>query len=164
MAEKKLKLWNGRMSPPYDHGYVAAYSRADAIRVIAEGLGRGSRGMVTELRDYWSEGAWGNQMIGIKPERGLWAQKTRTSDVLRIVNGKTSTVERGPEWVEFQAKEKAEREQWKAAHQQEQEEKNERANRLADHLDPIFVRDVIADGAVVKFDYEGRKFEVREVE
>ena len=50
-------------------GYVAAYSRADAERVIEEYAGH--RPTRSELRDYWSP-CWGNPMDGIEPERGLW--------------------------------------------------------------------------------------------
>lgn len=82
---KELKIWNGRgycCVKPDDplfanrrpnlsvKGYVAAYSRADARRVIEEYTGRNPGD--TELRDYWQEGSWGNKMSGITPERGLW--------------------------------------------------------------------------------------------
>lgn len=83
---KTLKLWNGRAyccrkrSDPlwddvrpngYQKAYVAAYSRADARRVIQEYCGTlPSDG---ELRDYFSE-CWGRSMEGITPERGLWLE------------------------------------------------------------------------------------------
>jgi hypothetical protein len=82
---KKLHLWNGagyclrkRDDPAWadvpdnnaPHGYVAAYSRADARRIIAQYCGREPPD--SELRGYWSHGAWGNPMNGITPERGLW--------------------------------------------------------------------------------------------
>lgn len=82
---KTLKIWNGRGffcrkldDPLWEnvsgnatvHAYVAAYSRADACRVIEEYAGRSVPD--TELRVYWHEGAWGNRMEGISPERGLW--------------------------------------------------------------------------------------------
>lgn len=91
---KTLKIWNGRGYcchkssdplwsgiPPsaYSHAYVAAYSRADARRVIAEYTGREPHD--AEIRDYWSEGAWGNDMKGITPERGLWVAIGRASPV-----------------------------------------------------------------------------------
>ena len=91
---KTLKIWNGRGhflrkhdDPLWDgvahnassSGYVAAYSRADARRVIAEYTGRDPG--ETELRDYWSEGAWGSSMSGVTPERGLWISIGRGAPV-----------------------------------------------------------------------------------
>lgn len=73
---KKLRLFNGRFHEKdagQVHAYVAAYSRADAVRVITEYLGYKTRGMENELKVYWSE-TWGNPMIGIEPQRGLWVQ------------------------------------------------------------------------------------------
>lgn len=82
---RALKLFNGRAhvcwntkDPIWDgvnrngsmHAYVAAYSRADARRVIQEYCGHLPSD--SELRDYWHEGAWGNSMDGVTPERGLW--------------------------------------------------------------------------------------------
>lgn len=82
---RELKLWNGRgncllksgdpmwdgfRNNAYAHGYVAAYSRSDARRVIAEYCGRDPGD--AELRVYWNSGCWGNPMDGIAPERGLW--------------------------------------------------------------------------------------------
>lgn len=81
---KALKLWNGRAyalrrdndsmwegvrGNAYSHAYVAAYSRADARRVIVEYCGHDPGD--AELRDYWSE-AWGTNMKDVTPERGLW--------------------------------------------------------------------------------------------
>lgn len=82
---KELKIWNGRgyccrktgdahwaaIRTNVDvHAYVAAYSRADARRVIEEYSGRDPGD--TELKVYWCEGTWGNAMQGVTPERGLW--------------------------------------------------------------------------------------------
>lgn len=78
---KKLKLWNGRCYGPLPPSqwkrngeqaniYVAAYSREDARRVCTE-AGLLDPGVI-EIRDYWSEGGWGNPMNGITPERGIW--------------------------------------------------------------------------------------------
>ena len=82
---KELKLWNGRGycckkldDPSWDslgregppHAYVAAYSRADARRVIAEYCGKMPSDF--ELSVYWNEGTWGNYMNDVVPERGLW--------------------------------------------------------------------------------------------
>ncbi len=95
---KTLKIWNGRgyccikpsdplfsgMRPNgYVHAYVAAYSRADARRVIEEYTGIDPK--ETELRDYFSEGCWGNAMVNITPERGLWIIVGHNSDPVRVV-------------------------------------------------------------------------------
>lgn len=81
---KQLKLWNGRAYAlrrakdpmwegvrhnDYQTACVAAYSRADARRVIYEycGMDIGD----PELRDYWNSG-WGDRMQNVTPERGLW--------------------------------------------------------------------------------------------
>lgn len=87
MSKKKikpLKLFNGRawccvnhrdprwkgIRPDSCHAYVAAYSRADARRVIFEYAGNmPSDG---ELRDCWHADCWGNSMDGVEPKRGLW--------------------------------------------------------------------------------------------
>jgi hypothetical protein len=70
--KRKLKLFNGRLR--YDkregHGYIAAYSAEDAIRVLDQTIG--GRGNRTEIKVYWSHGLWGKPMDGIHPERGLW--------------------------------------------------------------------------------------------
>ena len=57
------------------HGYIAAYSVADAIRVLDEYVG--GRGNSTEIRKYWAHDCWGNPMDGITPERGLWVSEDR---------------------------------------------------------------------------------------
>lgn len=95
---KVLKFWNGagsvcrKSSDPLwhhlrfnqsPHAYVAAYSRADARRVIEEYCGRLPSD--NELREYWSE-CWGNAMNGIVPERGLWLQfKHSQAQVVRVL-------------------------------------------------------------------------------
>jgi hypothetical protein len=97
---KTLKVWNGKYDFVHKHGdpfwanhtsaprtaaaCVAAYSRADAIRVIVEYLGYKPRGMNAELRDYWSE-CWGHNMEGIKPERGLWVSRDGREIPIRVV-------------------------------------------------------------------------------
>ena len=65
------------------HIFIAAWSRADAVRLIGEYLGRAPRGTETELRDYFHQGCWGNPMAGITPERGLWAEFER-ENVVRL--------------------------------------------------------------------------------
>lgn len=62
-------LWQGFRINAYSKAYVAAYSRADARRVIVEYCGHDPGD--AELRDYWHE-CWGKSMQGITPERGLW--------------------------------------------------------------------------------------------
>jgi len=79
---RKLKLFNGR---DWDcrggHLYVAAYSEKDACDLSNEAYRR-LKGYtdrpdikattLNEVRNYWSKGCWGDRMIGITPERGLW--------------------------------------------------------------------------------------------
>ena len=82
---KSLKIWNGRgycarkhndplwgdvKGNGYVHGYVAAYSRADARKLIEEYCGHAPSD--SEIKNYWAENAWGNDMQGIEPVRGLW--------------------------------------------------------------------------------------------
>lgn len=86
MSVRKLKIWNGNAQTmiPWDlakarlvrhnsyvHAYACAHSRADLCRMLAEWS---NSAIVSDsyIRDYWSEGAWGNAMTGITPERGLW--------------------------------------------------------------------------------------------
>jgi hypothetical protein len=72
---KPLKLFNGRWGRGgADHIYVAAHSQADAIRVVNELYGEG-RLSTSEIKNYWSKGAWGTNMEGITPERGAWVVK-----------------------------------------------------------------------------------------
>lgn len=81
----ELKIWNGRgwgmrNTPEYvEHCYVAAHSRADAVRLINE---LDPRAMMTdrEIKEYFAEGCWGNVMDGITPERGVWVTRTGKSD------------------------------------------------------------------------------------
>lgn len=86
---RALRFWNGRdiccrnyTDPRYKntainttlHCSVAAYSRADARRVIESYTGRLPSD--AELRDYWSE-CWGSNMDGVPRERGLWIEFER---------------------------------------------------------------------------------------
>jgi hypothetical protein len=94
MAAKKLHLFNGRWMEGRHgcgHAYVAANSRADAARVITEALGREPRGVLNELKVYWSHGAWGDSMAGIKPERGIWVQQDRHSKPARLLPAQPGT-------------------------------------------------------------------------
>ena len=85
MAETKtLRLWNGRWK---DRGrvYVAAYTRADAGRLLSQAAGAELPAIDREIRDYFSE-CWGNTMDGITPERGVWVQTgSRISKPVRVV-------------------------------------------------------------------------------
>jgi hypothetical protein len=86
---KRLKLWNGRgwdqRRPPdgkgVEHCYVAAYSRADAVRLINQAAGH-SWNIVSdhEIKVYYNDSCWGNTMDGIEPERGVWVTRTHRPD------------------------------------------------------------------------------------
>lgn len=69
---KDLKKWNGRGHGKYNRGYhiyVAAYSRAHAARLVSAACFDGREDLVrsAEIKDYYSEGLWGNAMDGITP-------------------------------------------------------------------------------------------------
>ena len=90
---KKLKIWNGRgwgrgdYNCPEGHSneqhypfsveyiYVCARSRAEAGRILYK-YGRGGyydgSAAANEIKNYFSEGCWGNRMNDIEPEVGLW--------------------------------------------------------------------------------------------
>ena len=94
MKPKALKLWNGRgyivcgakWHPKGEpHIYIAAYSRADAVRLIGECLGSEPRSADSELRNYFSEGCWGNPMDGITPERGIWMTRDQDRVPKRLI-------------------------------------------------------------------------------
>jgi hypothetical protein len=71
---KTLKIWNGRWyeKNKTKHAYICAYSRTDACRLLAIISGTNPSYWQAEMRDYFSEGCWGNMMEGITPERGVW--------------------------------------------------------------------------------------------
>lgn len=79
---KALKLWNGRAgrvsrligvdSYRSCHMFVAAYSMADALRMLDELMDGRSDVTAHEIKEYWSANAWGIHMDGITPERGIW--------------------------------------------------------------------------------------------
>lgn len=97
VAERKLVLFNGggrftleKREDPFWQGlkpssecdaYIAAYSLADAGRLIVEYLGRKPRGLDSTLRLWWNRGAWGNAMEGITPSRGIWVKLDRNAPV-----------------------------------------------------------------------------------
>lgn len=72
MRKPKLKFYNGRLTD-WDHGYIAAYSQAQAVEMAAA---CSLRGLTTgELRGYWSD-CWGNiaeQTLGTPTEPCIWA-------------------------------------------------------------------------------------------
>lgn len=97
--EKELKLWNGRgivcrnhkddrwKSDNHNvrhsaHAFVAAYSRADARRIIESYTGCPVPD--SEIVQYWSAGHWGNTMNGIQPERGLWIAFDGHSNPIKV--------------------------------------------------------------------------------
>lgn len=97
-STKTLKLWNGggfsvkKVGDPLWDGvkqnqaitaYVAAYSQADAQRVIAEYCGRNPPD--SELRNYWNKGSWGTRMKDVVPERGMWIEFERGLPPTRVV-------------------------------------------------------------------------------
>lgn len=162
---KSLKLWNGRIYN-YEHGYIAARSVADAVRVAQEHL---PLAQITphEIKVYWHANAWGNRMIGITPERGLWAEKQKTREIVRIVHGKEIPVTRGPEWEQFQAKQKAELEAAAREQEREREEKQRRLCELHEFLlktsGSEFVDHTLEQG-VSAFWFRGHRYEIREVD
>lgn len=62
-------LWEGVRGNAFSRACVAAYSRAEARRIIFQYLGRDIGD--GEIRDYWSN-CWGKEMAHVTPERGLW--------------------------------------------------------------------------------------------
>lgn len=157
---KALKLWNGRLLP-YEHGFIAAYSRADAQRVWHEALGQ-QRGTMIELTQYWHEGAWGNSMIGITPERGMWAQLS-DGTIARLNDRKEYPVTlRGPEWDEHLAKEKVKWEQRKTDRERRSQEQALRIKKLARFLVAVGLRVGVKDEAAAIVEWEGHKYKVTE--
>jgi hypothetical protein len=83
---KKLKTWNGGIYPwRGQHGYVCAYSRADAIRLMNEVNIKRRLPPITdsEMKSGWSA-CWGNAMDGITPERGFWVTMKDGGPVERL--------------------------------------------------------------------------------
>jgi hypothetical protein len=81
--QKQLRLWNG---PFLDrkHCYVAAYSVADANKIMMQAAGRQHGSFASYIREYFSE-CWGTPMAGIIPERGLWAKSSSDRVPQRLV-------------------------------------------------------------------------------
>lgn len=99
---KQLKLFNGganclkRSGDPRWTGlsynetpsaFIAAHSRADAIRMIIAYRGFEGCGLASYIKDYWSEGRWGRIMDGITPERGIWIQFKRNEPPVKVYDG-----------------------------------------------------------------------------
>ena len=98
---RPLKIWNVRgngSAHKYRGGrfYVAAPTKKDAATMLAQlafpyykerptELPRYINGALHELSIYGTEGCWGNQMIGITPERGVWFAKDYNSKPEKIV-------------------------------------------------------------------------------
>lgn len=161
MSKEKLKLWNGRLSG-FRHGYIAAYSRADAVRVYEEFfMGRGT---LPEIRDFWSEGQWGNTMIGVTPRRGMFAE-TKDGALVEFIGfyAKHKPLERDDSaaWEQFQAKQKAATEAAEREREQAREEKRERIQQLSNELS-AFYRKVGDD--YIEIDFKLRKYRITEVE
>ncbi len=94
MDEKKLILFNGRGHDRNTHLYVAAYSRADAARMLAEIYGYSFNMWVRELTVYFSEGIWGTHMEKMKivPERGVWVVEENPGRKIRRIYRKKRVV------------------------------------------------------------------------
>lgn len=94
MPARPLKLYNGRWVHDGKSctAYIAAYSREDACRVIAQATGSWPPGVRTELRVYWSEGLWGTTMAAYTPptERCMYVvtdRHSRNPGVVRLPLG-----------------------------------------------------------------------------
>ena len=82
---KTLKIWNGSsLAWSEGHMYVAAYSLADAVRMVNAAyrkvMGYEEHPEINPVgmsyaRKMWSPNCWGNAMEGITPERGVWFKK-----------------------------------------------------------------------------------------
>lgn len=99
---KTLKIWNGRgwggrrydkdghyIPDPTgkvycDHAYVCAYSRAHAVRLINQARDC-DMCSDSELKNYWSEWCWGDQMDGITQEIGVWTTQGFNDKPKRIL-------------------------------------------------------------------------------
>lgn len=67
------------------HGYIAARSKAEAIRIGKEAFAGFT---ATELNEYWSE-CWGNAMGGIHAtEPGAWISYEYGRTVWQLVDSK----------------------------------------------------------------------------
>lgn len=64
---KQLRIWNGRGQGKFLHGhiYVAAYSQAEAARIVSAACD--SLTTAHEIKKYFSPDSWGIQMNRIVP-------------------------------------------------------------------------------------------------
>lgn len=68
MKKKELKLWNGRgVGASRGNTYIAAYSRAEAARMMESAFGGSAQSWANEIRVYYSNCGWGNTMSAINP-------------------------------------------------------------------------------------------------
>jgi hypothetical protein len=70
-TKRKMRFFNGRTMANRFHGYIAAYTKKQAVELGQEAFGSFT---MNELNTYWSE-AWGVYMDDIKPtvtEPGVW--------------------------------------------------------------------------------------------
>ncbi len=91
---RTLKFWNGRIFSESDgHGYIAAYTRREAVALGKLAFGRNFT--TGELDKYWSKDCWGVNMEGIEPmEPGAWAQLHRWGPVWHFVKETVPSKER----------------------------------------------------------------------
>lgn len=69
---RKLKLFSGRGCSPRERLFIAAYSRADACRLLHQQYrGISCSSWDRELKEYFSE-CWGTEMDSVTPVRGVW--------------------------------------------------------------------------------------------
>jgi hypothetical protein len=84
MKKKRvLKIWNGRCTENLrgTHLFLAAYSQADACRMLSELYPRLNPSQWNrEMTIYFNKNCWGNTMEGITPERGVWLQENEYTD------------------------------------------------------------------------------------
>jgi hypothetical protein len=70
-TKRKLRFFNGRTIYERGHGYIAAYTKKQAVELGQEAFPGFT---MSELNNYWSE-AWGTTMSNIQPhvtEPGVW--------------------------------------------------------------------------------------------
>ena len=82
-VERQVKIFNGRFRNT-THIYIGAYSIADAARILQQAYDTPTT-QINEITVYFSKGAWGNSMEGIKPERGAWVQEHHSEKPKRII-------------------------------------------------------------------------------
>ena len=84
---KTLKKFNGRGYGRDEHLYIAAYSGADACRMLSKLYSKTESYWKNELRIYFSE-CWGNPMEGVEVKRGGWVGRGYRNDTpVLVYNG-----------------------------------------------------------------------------